>query len=103
MSGDIPPLPQYTFMAWCLVKAQGLYLFTFNNNNNNNNNNNKLHDLDCIGPFWILNLVRPSLPWSSNISTSLCVTLPSLQTLQPNSSAIVYFYKGKVIPCVLLT
>jgi hypothetical protein len=29
MSGDIPPLPQYAFMAWCSVKAQGqLYLFT---------------------------------------------------------------------------
>jgi len=27
MSGTIPPLPQYAFMAWCLVKAQGqLYL-----------------------------------------------------------------------------
>jgi hypothetical protein len=26
------PLPQYAFMAWCLVKAQGqLYLFTFSN------------------------------------------------------------------------
>jgi hypothetical protein len=23
MSGAIPPLPQYAFMAWCLVKAQG--------------------------------------------------------------------------------
>jgi hypothetical protein len=33
MSGAIPPLPQYAFTAWCLVKAQGqLYLFpyTFN-------------------------------------------------------------------------
>jgi hypothetical protein len=30
MSGDILPLPQYAFMAWCSVKAQGqLYLFTF--------------------------------------------------------------------------
>jgi hypothetical protein len=31
MSVAVPPLPQYTFMAWCLVKAQGqpyLYLFT---------------------------------------------------------------------------
>jgi len=28
MSGAIPPLSQYTFMAWCLVKAQGqLYLY----------------------------------------------------------------------------
>jgi hypothetical protein len=28
MSGAIHPLPQYAFMAWCLVKAQGqLYLF----------------------------------------------------------------------------
>jgi hypothetical protein len=25
MSGAIPPLPQYAVMAWCLVKAQGLY------------------------------------------------------------------------------
>jgi hypothetical protein len=23
MSGAIPPLPKYAFMAWCLVKAQG--------------------------------------------------------------------------------
>jgi hypothetical protein len=28
MSKAIPPLPQYAFMAWCLVKAQGhLYLY----------------------------------------------------------------------------
>jgi hypothetical protein len=28
MSGTIPPLPQYAFMAWCSVKAQGqLYLY----------------------------------------------------------------------------
>jgi hypothetical protein len=26
MRGDIPPLPQYAYMAWCTVKAQGLYL-----------------------------------------------------------------------------
>jgi hypothetical protein len=25
MSGAIPPLPQHAFMAWCSVKAQGLY------------------------------------------------------------------------------
>jgi hypothetical protein len=30
VSGAIPPLSQYAFMAWCSVKAQGqLYLFTF--------------------------------------------------------------------------
>jgi hypothetical protein len=30
MSGAILLLPQYAFMAWCLVKAQGeLHLFTF--------------------------------------------------------------------------
>jgi hypothetical protein len=23
MSGDIPPLLKYDFMAWCLVKAEG--------------------------------------------------------------------------------
>jgi hypothetical protein len=28
MNGAIPPLPQYAFMGWCLVKAQGqLYFF----------------------------------------------------------------------------
>jgi len=26
MSGAIPQLPQYAFMAWCLVKAQGQLL-----------------------------------------------------------------------------
>jgi hypothetical protein len=30
MSGAIPPLPQYAFMAWYLVKAQGhLYLHLY--------------------------------------------------------------------------
>jgi len=30
MRGDISPLSQYAFMAWCLVKAQGqLYLSYF--------------------------------------------------------------------------
>jgi hypothetical protein len=30
MSGAIFPLPQFAFMAWCLVKAQGqLYLSSF--------------------------------------------------------------------------
>jgi hypothetical protein len=30
MSGAIPPFPQYVFMAWCSVKAQGqLYLLPF--------------------------------------------------------------------------
>jgi hypothetical protein len=27
MSGAIHPLPQYAFMAWCLVKAQGQLYF----------------------------------------------------------------------------
>jgi hypothetical protein len=28
MNGAIPPLPQYAFMAWCSVEAQGqLYLY----------------------------------------------------------------------------
>jgi hypothetical protein len=30
LSGAIPPLPQYSFMAWCLVKHRdNFYLFTF--------------------------------------------------------------------------
>jgi hypothetical protein len=30
MSGDMHPLPQYAFMAWCSAKAQGqLYLFFY--------------------------------------------------------------------------
>jgi hypothetical protein len=29
MSEAIPSLPQYAFMAWCLVKAQGNFTFTF--------------------------------------------------------------------------
>jgi len=27
MSVAMPPLPQYAFMAWCLVKAQGQQLY----------------------------------------------------------------------------
>jgi len=29
MSGAITPLPQYAFMAWCSVKAQGHYLYNW--------------------------------------------------------------------------
>jgi len=30
MSGAIHPLPNYAFIAWCLVKAQGqLYLYLY--------------------------------------------------------------------------
>jgi hypothetical protein len=46
MSGVIPPLPQYAFMEWCLVKAQGqlyLYLFTMINNNENGMGRSDLH------------------------------------------------------------
>jgi hypothetical protein len=28
MSGAIPPLPQYAFMAWCLVKHRNSFTFT---------------------------------------------------------------------------
>jgi len=28
MSGAIPPLPQYSFMAWCLVKHRDNFTFT---------------------------------------------------------------------------
>jgi hypothetical protein len=27
--GAIPPIPQYVFMAWCLVKHRGNFTFTF--------------------------------------------------------------------------
>jgi hypothetical protein len=29
MRGTIPPLPQYVFMAWCLVKRRDNFTFTF--------------------------------------------------------------------------
>jgi hypothetical protein len=29
MLGAIPPLPQYAFMAWCLVKHRDNFTFTF--------------------------------------------------------------------------
>jgi len=28
MRGAIPPLPQYTFMVWCLVKHRDNFIFT---------------------------------------------------------------------------
>jgi hypothetical protein len=32
MSGAIPPLPQYAFMAWCLAKKKHRDAFTFTDN-----------------------------------------------------------------------
>jgi len=29
MNGAIPPFPQYASMAWCSVKEQGQFTFTF--------------------------------------------------------------------------
>jgi hypothetical protein len=34
MHGDIPPLPQYAFMAWCLVKHRDKFSFTLKENRN---------------------------------------------------------------------
>jgi len=34
MSGAIPLLPQYIFMAWCLVKHRENFTFNFTLNNN---------------------------------------------------------------------
>jgi hypothetical protein len=31
MCGALPPLPQYVFMAWCLVKHRDNFTFTFTN------------------------------------------------------------------------
>jgi len=54
MRGAIPPLPQYAFMVWCSVKAQGqlnLYLCR-----------------ERWGIYWLANgrylLKKDSAPWS---------------------------------------
>jgi hypothetical protein len=59
MSGAIPPLPQYAFMAWCSVKAQGqLYLLLDDDDNNNNEKiQNYLPLAEEIKSAWKLNSV----------------------------------------------
>jgi hypothetical protein len=47
--GAIPPVLQYAFMAWRLVKHRDNFtFFTYNNNNNNNNNGNYIEFLRYI-------------------------------------------------------
>jgi hypothetical protein len=42
MRGAVPPLPQYVFMAWCLVQHRDFTFVWFRNNDGVNNieNNN---------------------------------------------------------------
>jgi len=42
MRGPIPPLPQYTFMAWCLVKRRDDFTISFTRRRNLENHNPSL-------------------------------------------------------------
>jgi hypothetical protein len=58
MSGAIPPLPQYTFMVWCSVKAQGqLYLYLL------------LYQYENISKAVISKFTLPLPPYSNNLSS----------------------------------
>jgi len=67
MSGAIHPFPQYAFMAWCLVKAQGqLYLYL--------HQLQRLHSMEVDGKM-IMNLsnthtdiILTSTPMSAYVS-----------------------------------
>jgi hypothetical protein len=54
MRGAIPPLPQYAFIAWCLVKHRDNFTFTFMNGKTksfiqkkNSENQKKLKEYHC--------------------------------------------------------
>jgi hypothetical protein len=82
MSGAIPPLLQYTFMEWCLVKAQGqLYLYlplasdvlltTLNPLIENLMQTVDQFEISCLGaPFswW----KSPEIAWGRDLNSILC-------------------------------
>jgi hypothetical protein len=54
MSGVIPPLPQYVFMAWCLVKHRGNFTFTITilqHSPENRSNSHRIFLMSEILPF----------------------------------------------------
>jgi hypothetical protein len=59
MRGAIPPLPQYAFMAWCLVKHRDNFTFTF---------------YLVLVKFVILYLLIPS--WSEKVKLGVCIMKP---------------------------
>jgi hypothetical protein len=89
------PLQQKSMLAgrWLAMEYSGFQVTCHNNNNNNG--------LDLIGPFRLINLVRPSLHFSSETSISSWLLLPNLfrywimfnvlHMLQPIISLIVYW------------
>jgi len=59
MGGAIPPLPQYAFMAWCLVKAQDNFTFYL-----------LLHDHNTE----IKSLILDSSKWATNLVAYGCLS-----------------------------
>jgi hypothetical protein len=57
MSGAIPPLPHYAFMAWCSFKAQDNFTFTFTGLEHGLDNGNK----GCIQKFSEISLWKKAL------------------------------------------
>jgi hypothetical protein len=58
MSGAILPLPQYVFMAWCLVKHRGLYLLLLPYLLANEFKTYRIRD--CLMSFYLLHTLRHS-------------------------------------------
>jgi hypothetical protein len=89
MRGAIPPLPQYIFMAWCLVKHRHSFTFTFAVSMNSSVSDATSYATTCrptLGqsqPPKILNLgtrfqtevsftLRPLSSWRKSVLYSLC-------------------------------
>jgi hypothetical protein len=65
MSGDIPALPQYAFMAWCLVKHKDNFTFTLP----------YLRVIGWKGVDWML-LVQDSNQWRAPLNREINLLVP---------------------------
>jgi hypothetical protein len=82
MRGAIPPLPQYAFMEWCLVKHRYNFTFTFLTSNNACyviRSRSHTHNTLCAVPYLSLTLrLLYQLTWQLHRVTLVSQAAPSL-------------------------
>jgi hypothetical protein len=70
MRGAIPPLPQYVFMAWCLVKHRENFTFTFTLNGHRH------ALLTIVLEVTLMNREKSAECWNCNPTTDAGASIP---------------------------
>jgi hypothetical protein len=98
MSGAIPPLPQYAFMVWCSVKAQGQLLLMLYLNNNGKEQKfrpTSLHSHTLTSGF-VTSSEPAMITWL--LTGQKCIIWWGLNTVEWDEIMLIVYGKGSWSP-----